>query len=55
MGIQDGQAALMTRGPNWKIDCYPNPGARYGTLQPFTPDAAKWPQKNLLQYPLPEE
>lgn len=54
MGIQASLGSLITRGPNWKIDSYPNPGAQYGSVTPPSPDASKWPMKNAYKYPLPE-
>ena len=51
MGIVNQAADATTRGPDWKLDCYPDPGASFGQV-PNWPESG-WPMRNRYSYPLP--
>jgi len=53
MGVMQQARNLTTRGPDWKLDCYPDPGASFGNYFPYGNDFSGWPKRNAYRYALP--
>lgn len=47
-GIDD--RTMLTRGPNWQLDCYPAPGAAVGNLGVPSQKERLWPYRGRLVY-----
>lgn len=41
---------ILSRGPNWQLDCYPAPGAQVGNISVNAQQARLWPYKNRTIY-----
>ena len=52
-GINPLYTRYLTRGPGWKIDCYPTPGVRFANFDVTQFDQTSWPFRGHTATPPP--